>query len=390
MANTIVITGNKLEAASLVSAISNDQDPSSFEWEGEVMPLRSVAALLASSCGCSSSRALDAFLALRALTALTLSFNGISTLHSFACLELLQHLDVSHNKISDLEGLRDLKQLRSLRCNNNQISSIEPLRNVTTITELWISNNNIGWESVINLQPNSELTHIVIHNNPMETKAKIEDFLKAICVSLETINGVQNAWDNGGDFLATSDGRVMLTQARSQLTPLQREDMAGTSTAMKRKASSKALLRSGTLKALVRSRAGEDLSTVRAIASAGGNLSSNNNEVTSPSKSEPATSRVFKAQRNKKTSGIGQKYVDGHRIEISAAGNGTLPCLQSDSNDRPDIAAESSSPKGSEALMSQAAQSAVNTDASVTLHFGKDRASPAAVCLYPNGTGYTR
>ena len=391
MANTIVITGNKLEAASLVSAICNDEDPSSFEWDGEVVPLRSVTALLVSSCGCSSPRTLDAFLALRSLTALTLSFNGISTLQSMVCLEELQHLDVSHNKISDLEGLRDLKQLRTLRCNSNQISSIEPLRNVTTITELWISNNNIGWESLINLQPNKELKRIVIHNNPMETKAKVEDFLKAICVSLETINGATNSGDSRGNFLATADGRVMMTQARSQLTPLQREDIVVDSTTMKRKSSSKALLRSGTLKSLVRSRGDEDMSNLRATASAGGNTGSNNTEVMSPSKSEPAiTSRVFKAQRNKKITGVGQQYDIGHGIEVSAAGSGQLPSLVSSSDNRLDNAAEHNSPTNSKVLTAKAPVSAAHRDASVTLHFGKDRTSPVAVCLYSNGSGYTR
>jgi hypothetical protein len=400
MSTNIVILGSKQEAHALVGALtpalapalvptpaptrgSGDGDsPSTFQWQQETLELAAVTGLVVSGCsGCCNPVALEAFLTLISLRALSISFNGIANLGTLACLSKLQHVDLSHNKISDLEGLRDMLCLRTVRCNNNQISSIDPLRALGTLEELWISSNNIAWESMIHLQTLGNLKCIVMYNNPLEKKPKIEEFIRALCPTLELVNGVSFS-QNGNGFLSTPDGRVMVTQARAQLTSMQREDIVAHT--MKRKKSSHALLKSGlSLRSLMTSQTEEDISdekgsNLRSTLSAGANIGGDD-KLSSPSKSEPGGgggkgSRVFKAQRKKKLSGIGQRYDHGTSVSAASPGPGVA-------DGEPGLPGLSLSPK--------AARSG-DDKASTTLHFGKDNSSPIAVCLYPNGNGYAR
>lgn len=383
MEETIVIVSNKSDASLLVPALQSEEGSSSFRWKGDTIEFQSVTGLCVSGVGFSSANAIASILALRGLTALTLSFNGIANLPSFLCLEGLQHLDLSHNKLTDLEALRDMRSLRVFRCNNNHISSLEPLRSVLTLTELWISNNNVSWDTLINLQPHVNLKSIVLYNNPLESKLNIEDFLKAICRPLESINGNIIVRQKNDDFLSTPDGRVMATQARAQLTLLQREDIR---CALKRKTSSKALLKSGSLRSLAHPKGDEEVFSARTISSAGANTGLiTAGVITSPCKSEPGErTRVYKAQRNKTISGLGQKYDHIAQKSVSAA----APKLQSLANS--DKIGYKFVVESNDNSTAKADTPLTGGDASVIVHFGQMGSSPIAVCLYPTGAGYAR
>ena len=375
MAGTIAILGNKQEAQCLVEALQQESDRGLEEWLGEGATRADIVGLVVSGCSCSSPSSLAAVFSLRGLCTLTLSFNGIVELPLLSGFDQLQFVDISHNKICSLNGLRGMTNLRTLQCNNNQISSLEPLQASSLLSELWIASNNLCWEDLFYLHGNEHLKNIVLFNNPLEKKQKVEEFLIALCCSLETINGVA-CFRDMNDFLSTTDGRVMVTQARLYS---QKEAVSSNPAGLKRTPSSRAIARAGSVKSLLRGTTNDGYPhNIRSTMSAGGeSIEGVYDDIHSPQRSEPGVydgARTFKARRKKKTSGIGQRYINGSTL--SAAGEFQI------SNESESNKFESATPKLDTEKESE--------DIDVCLHFGAHTSSPKAICLYRNGTGFAR
>jgi hypothetical protein len=170
------------------------------------------------------------------LKTLNLSFNKIRDISPVAALTQLVQLDISHNKVIELTPLKGLCQLQILRFHKNNVQCIESLNSMTQLNELWMSNNEIQWTEFLHLSKLTSVTHIIMEKNTCEEKPKYLEFLLAICPSVLTVNGLpainsmpkvsqmdNKSWYNPSDFLKTSDGRVMLTQAKALLNESQRE-----------------------------------------------------------------------------------------------------------------------------------------------------------------------
>jgi len=164
---------------------------------------------------------------------LSVSFNRIHSIAPISTLRELQVIDVSHNRINDISPLRDIPNLTVLRLHYNSIESLEAIRSSSALIELWVAKNRLQLVDFLHLLQLTNLQHIVTEGNPFEAKPKYIEFLLALCPSILTVNGApaisllpvsnQKHWYNPTEFLRTTDGRVMLTQARAQLTESQRE-----------------------------------------------------------------------------------------------------------------------------------------------------------------------
>jgi len=170
------------------------------------------------------------------LKSVNVSFNKIRDISPVEALTEMVHLDISHNKVIDLSPLKSLTQLQLLRFHKNNVQCIECLRSMTLLSELWMSNNEISWTEFLHFSNLVNLTHIVMENNVCEEKPKYLEFLLAICPSVLTVNGLpainsmskgsqldNKNWYNPSDFLKTTGGRIMLTQAKALLNESQRE-----------------------------------------------------------------------------------------------------------------------------------------------------------------------
>lgn len=166
---------------------------------------------------------------------LNLSFNNIVDISSISHMRTVEVLDISHNKLSgNLPELCHLVNLKVFRGHCNAISSLEFFSNLIQLREVWISNNNIDWMELVYLSFLSSLQRIIISENPFVKKSKYLDFIVALCPTIEIIDGspVRDILIGTGvdlykqsslsslsqDFLKTTDGRVMLAQARSHMS----------------------------------------------------------------------------------------------------------------------------------------------------------------------------
>lgn len=204
------------------------------------------------------------------LTYLNVSFNKLTNIDFLSSLsDSLKMLDVSHNKLTSLSILKDVSfNLNVLRINNNQIDKIGFLKEKSTssLVELWCSCNKIDWQEFYLLQNLAHsLQFIVVYDNPATEKEGFYAFLYGCCGSLKRIDhqdiqistsvtgGIyhtdqsnghvgmgspqrgpslsmtqQKQYDalkGNGNFMKTSKGKVMLTQARAML--MKQQDGAG-------------------------------------------------------------------------------------------------------------------------------------------------------------------
>ena len=169
------------------------------------------------------------------LKSLNISFNQIRDIRPIENMTQLVVLDMSHNKIINVEHVKGLSQLEILRCHKNYIQSIESFNSLLELQELWMSNNEVNWTEFIHFSKLQNLSHIVLEKNTCDDKPKFLEFLMAICPSILTIDGkaaiqylpkasrIDKNWYNPSEFLKTTDGRIMLTQAKALLNESQRE-----------------------------------------------------------------------------------------------------------------------------------------------------------------------
>jgi hypothetical protein len=96
---------------------------------------------------------------------------------------------------------------------------------MTSLIQAYMHQNLIKWDQLLYLQALKQLQYITVFGNPAMLKSKAHEFLAALCPSIQYIDGIEmNSTLNSmkSTFLKSADGKVMLTQARSHLTPAQR------------------------------------------------------------------------------------------------------------------------------------------------------------------------
>lgn len=208
---------------SLSSHVSSDIP--SFKIEDDIISTNSLKKLNMSNHRLTSDN-IQNLSCFEEIVQLNLSFNKIEDLSAISLLKKLTLLDISHNKILSLEHLRDFYGIQTLRCNCNFISSLEPLSRCSSLSRLWISNNNINWVDFIFLTNLINLKCLCKSGNPCEDKSKLNDFVLSLLPSLENLDGVVVV-KNGivSDFLKTTDGRIMITQAKAQLPTTHRSQV---------------------------------------------------------------------------------------------------------------------------------------------------------------------
>lgn len=165
------------------------------------------------------------------LTHLVISFNRLQgALVGVHQLTSLRLLDVSYNKLTSLGEIESLVTLETLRCHHNSIESLAPLIRLTRLRELWISHNNIAWTEFVNLLPLQALDIVVKELNPAESQPNFNSFLAAIVPCVKFIDGVMvpssassSSMNDAGGFFRTTNGRVMITQAKALLSPTRRK-----------------------------------------------------------------------------------------------------------------------------------------------------------------------
>ena len=200
---------------------------------------------------------------------LNISFNKLTNIDFLINLnQSLLMLDVSHNKLTTLSILKDVNfNLNVLRINNNQIDNLCFLKekSITSLVELWCSCNKIEWQEFYLIRNISySLHYIVVYDNPATSKEGFYAFLYGCCSSLKRIDhqdiqlstsvtGSMNNNNNNnntttttsnhmgspprgqslsmtqqkqydslnspgtGNFMRTTKGKVMITQARALL-----------------------------------------------------------------------------------------------------------------------------------------------------------------------------
>ena len=173
------------------------------------------------------------------LTHLNLSFNRLTEIFGLSHLVSLKLLDISHNRIAELTPVKNMTELETLRCDHNcHIDKLESIFYLTKLKHLSVSHNRINWEESVFLMPLHGLESLNLLENPLLVeKPKFWEFLGAIKPLLKFLNGIRkdqiessssfsfsSSIGGGGsqvgghmnnDFLRTSDGRIMLTQARA-------------------------------------------------------------------------------------------------------------------------------------------------------------------------------
>ena len=229
---SVSVFGNALEAQHFLRII--DKRDFAVVWEEETINPEMLAQLSLSSCRVTSISPLFN-VGLQRLTSLNLSFNRIADISHLSHLGALRTLDISHNRIVSIDALRKMSLLTILRCHNNMIESLEPLLSAPLLNELWLSDNKVDWLELIYLLPLINLNHLVKFNNPAEAKSKVDQFIWATCAALQTLDGADYQTSAIGlsapldasplDFLHTTDGKVMIAQAKSQLTPALRAQL---------------------------------------------------------------------------------------------------------------------------------------------------------------------
>jgi hypothetical protein len=357
----LTICGSKTAAGDLFAAWS-DQSSSSFIFDGT--RYTDVRALVLSNVGIASAARI--FSRLGALTSLNLSFNNLIELDGIAQLSQLVTLDVSHNKLSELTEVGMISTIQTLRFQNNSISIIEDVRKLSNLKELWMSSNDISWESLISLQGLDSLKVVVMYNNPLESKPKVAEFLRALCPSIDSIDGSADYGRSGvgSSFLASADGRVMLVQARAQMSSSQRKE----------KQSLQALLRADSTHKLLKS--STSLKNLLLAESTANGVEDTANRPVSMGEFA-ARSRVFKAKRKANASGLLDNRIGGP-AELVGTYKDTEPSPVQDTT------------ADEEALESRAEGSSAAPSVSKLIRFGKQANSPVALCLYEDGTGYVR
>lgn len=193
--------------------------PDVVEWEEESILVSTMKRLTISNTKLVS---VGSFLGNMAfLTHLNLGFNRIAEISALAMCPKLVNVDISHNKILAIDSIRDLKDLRVLRCHHNHIESLEPIVELVHLEDLWVSHNSLQWTEFIHLLPQMKLRSIVKSNNPGNEKKLINEFIHAICPDLLYIDGVeirhQFQHESAREFLRSTDGKIMFSQALSQL-----------------------------------------------------------------------------------------------------------------------------------------------------------------------------
>ena len=239
----IVIFNNESEASKLQSSFEellecegegNGGGDSTGFWNFDVLSFNHVMNLTICNVKLKDIQFLNGCTLLKSLN---ISFNKIRDISPLGSVTQLVQLDMSHNKIIDITPLKDLVQLQILRFHKNDIQCVEALNSLENLFELWMSNNEIPWTEFVHFSKLTQFTHVVLEKNTCEDKAKYLEFLLAICPSILTINGqpasnsmpkdshiMENKnWYNPSDFLKTTDGRIMLTQAKALLNESQRE-----------------------------------------------------------------------------------------------------------------------------------------------------------------------
>ena len=225
---SIVIFGDCDEANILKKHLL--ESDKAFSWKLDKVDIYCLLNLTISNVSLESIDFLAPLVSLRYLCA---SFNKIVDITPLCLMRDLTTLDVSHNKICDINPLAECPNLTVVRLHHNNVESLEALHLAVGLVELWVSRNQLQWVEFMHLIALPKLQHVVIEHNPFESKPKYMEFLLALCPGILTVNGApaisllpappQRQWYNPSDFLRSTDGRVMLTQARSQLTASQRE-----------------------------------------------------------------------------------------------------------------------------------------------------------------------
>ena len=218
---TITIHSDSALAANFIQMMASH--PEEWKWKEDAVTATAMKRLSISN---TKMVGLESFLGnLTYLTHLNLSFNRIVDISALSMCPSLEILDLSHNKIITLDSIREMQALKTLRCHNNHLESLEPIIGLTSLEDLWVSNNELNWSEFIYLLPLIKLRSIVKFENPAEDKKYLDNFVHALCMQLRFIDGVdirgRYEHESVRGFLRSTDGKIMFSQALSQL-PSQR------------------------------------------------------------------------------------------------------------------------------------------------------------------------
>ena len=287
---------------------------------------------------------------------LNLSFNNICNISWLTLLPHLKILDLSHNKINNIGEISDMLCLSVLRLHNNNISSLSSFTNLPLLTELWLSNNCIEWTELIFLKRIDSIQQLIIFGNPCDQKAKVREFIIALCPNIQNLNGQSTVGGLGANsFLKTSDGRAMMTQARAAIPqtrngrsslPKIPDDTSSSHAIAVRNTTESASVRTPDLESTT---VNEELQEFRSTP-----------DISSPS----PTVQIFRAKKGDVTAAPGsvdatQKRLPKKYIKAPEVSTVATP-----------VSADRSS--------------------ATVIRFGSSSSSPVALCLYADRTGYVR
>jgi hypothetical protein len=400
--NNMMIYGDTSESNELINQLRNRIDDS-FIWNYDRIDVHVVQHMTISNVQLDNMDFLVPFVSLKYLC---ISFNKVVDITPVCSMRGLQVFDASHNKIIDISPLAECPELSVVRLQRNAVESLEPLHLALDLRELWVNGNKLQLVDFMHLILLTKLQHIVIDQNPFESKAKYIEFMVALCPSLLSVSGVpvmsllpsatNKQWYNPSEFLRTTDGRVMLTQTRSQLTESQREFLtsqkspifAGTLVeggggdhppfrGMSQDCSALDHRRMSNMSSMMLA-GGDNASTVRA-ASEGGR------PIKYFKAKKKNTPKMFIRHQQQQQQGEGEEEGEGGDKDGDGSSN-SLSGGHSLSHDN----SSASSSAGAGGGYTQKQMVYPNREEATVIRFGEGTAAPVAACLEQDGTGYSR
>lgn len=110
------------------------------------------------------------------LAVLNLTNNQIHDLEPLAHLQQLRSLSLAHNQLQHLDALTSLSNLHELGVAYNQLENLDGVQTLKKLQKLYTDNNHIT-----SLEPlaNTQLLHLVAHNNPAPLPDSLPNSLKS-------------------------------------------------------------------------------------------------------------------------------------------------------------------------------------------------------------------
>lgn len=386
--SNLVIYGDANESNELINELRNRIDDY-FNWNYDRINVNTIQHLTISNVQLDNIEFLVPFVSLKYLC---ISFNKVVDITPVCSMRELRVFDASHNKISDISPLVECPELTVVRVQKNSIKSLEPLHLALDLRELWVNCNLLQLVELMHLIMLTKLQHVVVDHNPLESKAKHIEFMVALCPSILSVNGAPvmsllpvatatKQWYNPSEFLRTTDGRVMLTQARSQLTESQREFL----TAQKSPIFSGTVIDGSVEHPTLRRGMSQDCSVLdnRRIPNNGTMMGDNSSVIRAASEGGRPI-KYFKAKKNT------PKMFIRHEHQIGGLGGDDDHEQEPTPSDHQDMAFRNDKVGGIQSAPRPTQMSYPKRDEATVLRFGEGTGAPVALCLEQDGTGFSR